>query len=242
MLPFADAHLVVRCARHYERAAALVVSAAVMTASLFVEKPPARWEVAMNGVAAVGLSSLPGQVGQVEATAGEESKAAAAEGGDICSPSGGSSNADDRTGETLTYRSVPEQQQQQEQQHQQRRQLQQQQRMSSLTPRQQDMARHMQARINHQNIIRENAQRTRERRQEEKERWEQQQQQEQQEQQQEPEHPPIERPQDEALPVGACVTSRAAARIDVAGGWTDTPPISYEAGGAVVMTTAPPAS
>ncbi|CAN0311308.1 unnamed protein product, partial [Ectocarpus fasciculatus] len=35
-------------------------------------------------------------------------------------------------------------------------------------------------------------------------------------------------------PVGACVTSRAAARIDLAGGWTDTPPISYEAGGAVV--------
>ncbi|CAN0544530.1 unnamed protein product, partial [Ectocarpus sp. 12 AP-2014] len=37
-----------------------------------------------------------------------------------------------------------------------------------------------------------------------------------------------------ALPVGACVTSRAAARIDLAGGWTDTPPISYEAGGAVL--------
>ena len=38
----------------------------------------------------------------------------------------------------------------------------------------------------------------------------------------------------EPLPVGASVTSRAAARIDLAGGWTDTPPISYEAGGAVV--------
>lgn len=36
------------------------------------------------------------------------------------------------------------------------------------------------------------------------------------------------------LPVGASVTSRAAARIDLAGGWTDTPPISYEAGGAVL--------
>ena len=38
----------------------------------------------------------------------------------------------------------------------------------------------------------------------------------------------------EPLPVGASVTSRAAARIDLAGGWTDTPPISYESGGAVV--------
>lgn len=38
-----DAHLVVRCARHYERAAAVVVSAAVATASLFVEPPPASW-------------------------------------------------------------------------------------------------------------------------------------------------------------------------------------------------------
>lgn len=36
------------------------------------------------------------------------------------------------------------------------------------------------------------------------------------------------------LPEGASVTSRAAVRIDLAGGWTDTPPISYEAGGAVL--------
>ncbi|CAN0110429.1 unnamed protein product, partial [Sphacelaria rigidula] len=37
-----------------------------------------------------------------------------------------------------------------------------------------------------------------------------------------------------ALPVGASVTSTAPARIDFAGGWTDTPPISYEAGGSVL--------
>lgn len=34
--------------------------------------------------------------------------------------------------------------------------------------------------------------------------------------------------------MGASVTSQAAARIDLAGGWTDTPPISYEAGGSVL--------
>lgn len=39
----ADPHLIVRCARHYERAAAIVVSAAVATASVFVEPPPAAW-------------------------------------------------------------------------------------------------------------------------------------------------------------------------------------------------------
>ena len=33
---------------------------------------------------------------------------------------------------------------------------------------------------------------------------------------------------------GAWVTARAPARIDLAGGWTDTPPICYEAGGRVV--------
>lgn len=38
----------------------------------------------------------------------------------------------------------------------------------------------------------------------------------------------------EALPVGTIVTSQAAARIDLAGGWTDTPPISYETGGSVL--------
>ena len=193
MLPSADPHLVVRCARHYERAAALVVSAAVMTASLFVEKPPARWEIATCEVTAVDLSSLPVEV---EATAGEEEQ-----------------------------QQQQEQQEQQQQQQEQQQQQQQQQRISSLPPRQQDIARHMQAHINHQNIIRKNARRTRERRQEEKERWD---------KQQELEHQLRERPQHEALPVGACVTSRAAARIDVAGGWTDTPPISYEAGGAVI--------
>lgn len=38
-----DPHLVVRCARHYERAAAILVSAAVATASMFVEPPPVAW-------------------------------------------------------------------------------------------------------------------------------------------------------------------------------------------------------
>ena len=33
---------------------------------------------------------------------------------------------------------------------------------------------------------------------------------------------------------GAWVTAECPARIDVAGGWSDTPPITYEHGGAVV--------
>eukprot|EP00937_MAST-01D_sp_MAST-1D-sp2_P000216 g216.t1 len=36
-----------------------------------------------------------------------------------------------------------------------------------------------------------------------------------------------------ALPAGTWARAEAAARIDIAGGWTDTPPISYEHGGAV---------
>ncbi|CAM9157891.1 unnamed protein product [Choristocarpus tenellus] len=36
------------------------------------------------------------------------------------------------------------------------------------------------------------------------------------------------------LPLGASVTSRAAARVDLAGGWTDTPPVCYEEGAAVL--------
>jgi fucokinase len=38
---------------------------------------------------------------------------------------------------------------------------------------------------------------------------------------------------DGALPPGRWAVAEAAARIDIAGGWTDTPPISYEHGGAV---------
>eukprot|EP00931_Biecheleriopsis_adriatica_P061094 TRINITY_DN36720_c0_g1_i1.p1 TRINITY_DN36720_c0_g1~~TRINITY_DN36720_c0_g1_i1.p1 ORF type:complete len:820 (-),score=179.70 TRINITY_DN36720_c0_g1_i1:144-2603(-) len=34
-------------------------------------------------------------------------------------------------------------------------------------------------------------------------------------------------------PVGDCVSVDAPARIDIAGGWTDTPPVAYENGGAV---------
>jgi len=36
------------------------------------------------------------------------------------------------------------------------------------------------------------------------------------------------------VPVGRWVTTTAPARIDLAGGWTDTPPVSYEFGGTVV--------
>lgn len=45
----------------------------------------------------------------------------------------------------------------------------------------------------------------------------------------------IERPpRAPALPIGVWVTCEAPARIDLAGGWTDTPPVCYEAGGCVV--------
>ena len=37
-----------------------------------------------------------------------------------------------------------------------------------------------------------------------------------------------------APPPGAWVTARAPARVDLAGGWTDTPPICYDVGGCVV--------
>ena len=36
------------------------------------------------------------------------------------------------------------------------------------------------------------------------------------------------------LAVGASVTVECPARIDIAGGWSDTPPITYEHGGAVI--------
>lgn len=39
---------------------------------------------------------------------------------------------------------------------------------------------------------------------------------------------------DSPPPLGAWVSADAPARIDLAGGWTDTPPITYEAGGTVV--------
>ena len=35
------------------------------------------------------------------------------------------------------------------------------------------------------------------------------------------------------VPIGQCVFAEAAARIDLAGGWTDTPPITFECGGVV---------
>eukprot|EP01046_Picozoa_sp_COSAG06_P086726 COSAG06_NODE_33295_length_492_cov_0.880407_1_plen_72_part_10 len=38
----------------------------------------------------------------------------------------------------------------------------------------------------------------------------------------------------EPAPVGQWVVTSAPARIDLAGGWTDTPPVSYEYGGVVV--------
>ncbi len=37
-----------------------------------------------------------------------------------------------------------------------------------------------------------------------------------------------------AAPTGVCVEATAPARVDLAGGWTDTPPVSYELGGKVL--------
>ena len=43
-------------------------------------------------------------------------------------------------------------------------------------------------------------------------------------------------PTEEALPpAGQWVLAECPARIDVSGGWSDTPPITYEHGGAVTM-------
>ena len=36
------------------------------------------------------------------------------------------------------------------------------------------------------------------------------------------------------VPVGAWVTAEAPARMDLAGGWTDTPPVCFERAGKVV--------
>ncbi|CAB1121170.1 FK/GFPP [Ectocarpus sp. CCAP 1310/34] len=191
-----EPHLVVRCARHYERAAAVVVSAAVRTASLFVELPPARW----------GLGSGANKESQAMPSAG------GATGGDFANEKcGGSDVVDsvsggtgDDAGPTL------------EDKEQQRQLLEE--RISRMNPRDQALARHSQVHVNHRTIATKNAELTQRRVQEERRRW-----------QQAPEES-----QQQALPVGACITSRAAARVDLAGGWTDTPPISYEAGGAVL--------
>jgi hypothetical protein len=42
------------------------------------------------------------------------------------------------------------------------------------------------------------------------------------------------------LPVCAWAVAEAAARVDLAGGWTDTPPLCFEAGGCVAVTPLPP--
>lgn len=39
----------------------------------------------------------------------------------------------------------------------------------------------------------------------------------------------------ELPPLGKWLTAECPARIDVSGGWSDTPPITYEHGGAVTM-------
>lgn len=187
----------VRCARHYERAAAVVVSAAVRTASLFMELPPARW--GLGSGAGTESQSIPGAGG----TAGEYAADEKCAGNDALADSVADDPGDD-AGPTL------------EDKEQQRQQLQE--RISRMNPRDQALARHSQVHANHRNIAAKNAELTQRRMQEEQRRWKQAQ----------------EESQQQALPVGACVTSRAAARIDLAGGWTDTPPISYEAGGAVV--------
>ena len=195
-MSYADPHLVVRCARHYERAAAVVVSAAVLTASLFVEPPPPAWSLSR---AEESFQDTPG-----DGSAGADGPAAEGEGA-------GNEDEEQEGGR--------QQQQQQQREREERQAKQLSERISRMNPREQAMARHSQVLVNHHRLVADNAEQTRRRYQEERQRWQQQQQQQQQQQ---------------ALPVGATVTSRAAARIDLAGGWTDTPPISYEAGGSVV--------
>eukprot|EP00903_Cladosiphon_okamuranus_P018207 g16748.t1 len=190
----ADPHLVVRCARHYERAAAVVVSAAVLTASLFVEPPPPAWGLSRAGES---FQDTPGD--------GSEPGSPAAEGEDA----------------------GKEEEEEEQKQHREREEWQAKElsdRISRMNPREQAMARHSQVHANHRKVVANNAKRTQQRYQEGRQRWELHQQGRKHQSQQ----------QQHALPVGASVTSRAAARIDLAGGWTDTPPISYEAGGSVV--------
>lgn len=183
-------HLVVRCARHYERAAALVVSAAVATASLFVELPPAKWQDETHTDSAARTSTGT-EASSVSEEGGAVARSAEISGGGGVAPVQGGPQA--------------------------------QQRLAGLTVQQQGMARHMQAHVAQQERVRQNGLETQLKMSQERHRWEQQHQQQQQAQNSK-----------RALPVGATVTSRAAARIDLAGGWTDTPPISYEAGGSVV--------
>lgn len=191
----ADPHLVVRCARHYERAAAIVVSAAVHTASLFVEPPPLRWGLSR---AADNFQGGPG--------AGREGEGREAE---------------------AEKQDQQDQQQDQQRGREERQAKQLSDRVSRMNSREQAMARHSQVHVDHEKVAADNARRTQRRHREERQRWELQQRQQQPQEQRSQE-------QGQALPVGASVTSRAAARIDLAGGWTDTPPISYEAGGSVV--------
>lgn len=203
-----EPHLVVRCARHYERAAAVVVSAAVRTASKFVEPPPTAWR----------LTKVTDDKGEVSDDTVVNPYSGGASGGTDTAV-----GADKSCSDGVVESSPAEEKQgkdherhEQEQQHQQDAH---QDRISRMNPRDQAIARHSQVFANHRKIVAENAKRTQERMLKDRRRFEQQQQQQQQRR---------------ALPVGACVTSKAAARIDLAGGWTDTPPISYEAGGAVV--------
>ncbi|CAN0024648.1 unnamed protein product, partial [Ectocarpus fasciculatus] len=169
-----EPHLVVRCARHYERAAAVVVSATVRTASLFVELPPARWGLESQSISSAGGTA--GEDSADEKGAGNDAVGDSVAGG----PGDGASPA-------------------LEDEEQQRQQLQE--RISSMNPRDQALARHSQVHANHRNIAAKNAELTQRRIQEERQRWQQ--------------------AQDEslqqALPVGACVTSRAAASIGVGG-------------------------
>lgn len=186
----------------------MVVSAAVRTASAFVELPPPEWALAKypaeKGEGGNDAGVDPG-------SAGDPSDAAAVGGDEEC-----------LNGATV-FRPAAEEKNDKEEQERQRGEDPQD-RISRMNPRDQAMARHSQVFANHRKIAADNAKRTQERMLKDRRRFEQQQ------QQQQPQREQNQR----ALPVGACVTSRAAARIDLAGGWTDTPPISYETGGAVV--------
>lgn len=182
------------------------MSAAVLTASHFVEPPPAEW-----GLLEAGAGAEEGEESKVVAGVGEGS-------GDT--PGGGFVGSDAATAASgdggLAVVNSPaleeEQRRREHEERQQQAQLQLEGRISRMNPRDQAIARHSQVHINHRKVVALNAKRTQQRLQQERQ----------------------QRLRQQALPVGASVTSRAAARIDLAGGWTDTPPISYEAGGAVL--------
>lgn len=187
------------------------MSAAVVTASLFVELPPAKWRSGTH----IDSAARPIPAVEASSVTGEGSSGPCEE------ISGGSRVSVSSVDARPLVQAGPEAPEAPEAP----------QRFAELTAQQQGMARHTQVHANHQELVRQNGLATELKMRQERQRWEQQQQQPQQQQQQQEQEV---QNACQALPVGATVTSKAAARIDLAGGWTDTPPISYEAGGSVL--------